>query len=201
MLLEFLGFYSDYGLWFNYPPDVQVFYLFLLHRGKKMGCHLLCGIIFCSGKTWKSLVAFTFCAIVFIPLQLSDDHLLFALNLVLMLDGEDKWLRNSQSRWEKMSLVLPLTFSIISLCNHFKIHRIFHYLIFFLSFRSCVFSFFCGIFIMMVNDSWSVWVNYLKRLSFPSSRLLMTVNPVLPSVPISFLSVAIFAKSSCSLII
>lgn len=30
MLVKFLGFCSDYSWWFNYPPDVQVFYLLLL---------------------------------------------------------------------------------------------------------------------------------------------------------------------------
>lgn len=91
---------------------------------------LLCGNNFLLRKKRKSLVASTLQLIVFLCVQLLDGHLLFALNLVLML-GMKKDVSGLQSGWEKMSLVLSLTGSIISLCNHFKIDRIIHFLIFF----------------------------------------------------------------------
>ena len=58
VLLEFLGFYSDYGWWFNYPPDVQVFYLLLLYyfiRERKMSYNLSLWYSFLlrrNGKVW-----------------------------------------------------------------------------------------------------------------------------------------------------
>lgn len=147
---------------------------------------------FSAQKQWESVVAFPFYFIVFIPFQLSDDDLLFGWIAKKNVSGCN--LDGRKCHW-----FYPNIF-IISLCNHFKIDSTFRYLIFSLPFKSSVSPFFCDIPIMIVNDSRSVRVNFLKRLSFPSSRLQIGMSAVLSSVP-HLLSVAIFAKSSFSLII
>lgn len=149
----------------------STFSYYSIQKRKKMGYNLLCDAIFCSEERGN------FGTIHFLVHSLYTHSATWwslagcsklGVN-VTQWRGMSLASWSPQSAWEKMSLVLPLTFSIIFFCNHFKIDRMFRCLIF-SPFKSSVSPFFCDLSIMIVKDSSSMWVNSLKRLSFSSSR-------------------------------
>lgn len=100
--------------------------------------------------------------------------------------------------WVRVSLISLLK-SNISLSSHAKTDRLFHY--FCPPLRFSVFPFSCYISIMSLNEPTSVWVEFSWEAQLLSQACWLVWVQFCQVFHICFLSVAIFAKSSFSLII
>lgn len=100
--------------------------------------------------------------------------------------------------WVRVSLISLLK-SNISLSSHANTDRLFHY--FCPPFRFSVFPFSCYISIMSLNEPTSVWVEFSWEAQLLSQACWLVWVQFCQVFHICFLSVAIFAKSSFSLII
>lgn len=100
--------------------------------------------------------------------------------------------------WVRVSLISLLK-SNISLQSHAKTDRLFHY--FCPPLRFSVFPFSCYISIMSLNEPTSVWVEFSWEAQLLSQACWLVWVQFCQVFHICFLSVAIFAKSSFSLII